>query len=54
MTRITINSLKGNTNQRMGVKFSPAKYALAYRINREIFTPQVGESGILVHRKGTS
>jgi hypothetical protein len=31
---------------------SYAKQALAYRINWEINTPQAGESGILLHRKG--
>jgi hypothetical protein len=35
-------------------KSSFAKQALAYRINMEIhiYTPQAGESGILLYRKG--
>jgi hypothetical protein len=33
-------------------KSSYAKHALAYQINWEIYTPQAGGSGMLLHRKG--
>jgi hypothetical protein len=35
-------------------KSSYAKHALAYRINRETYTPQAGKSGTLSNRKGKS
>jgi hypothetical protein len=34
------------------IKSSYTKHSLAYRINWEIYTPQAGEKGMLLHRKG--
>jgi hypothetical protein len=33
-------------------KSSYTKYALAYQINWKMYTPDAGESGMLLHRKG--